>query len=136
MKRITFIAVAFAALSLSSVASPGSAQDYPSKPVTLVIPFAPGGAADIIARLVAEKMSAALGQTIVIDNRPGAGGSLAAGLVAKAAPDGYTLLFVTAGHAGIGALYPSLAFDPVKDFMAISHVASSPIVVVVNETSG
>lgn len=135
MKRIIFIAAALAALFLPGTASRVNAQDYPSKPITLVIPFAPGGAADIIARLVAEKMSAALGQTVVIDNRPGAGGSLAAGLVAKAAPDGYTLLFVTAGHAGIGALYPSLTFDPVKDFTAISHVASSPIVVVVNETS-
>lgn len=135
MKRISLAAALLAALTLSFAASKGSAQDYPAKSITLVIPFAPGGAADLIARLVAEKMSTALGQTVVVDNRPGAGGSLAAGLVAKAAPDGYTLLFVTAGHAGIGALYPSLTFDPVKDFAPVTHVASSPIVVVVNQAS-
>ncbi|MBI2740899.1 MAG: tripartite tricarboxylate transporter substrate binding protein [Rhodospirillales bacterium] len=135
MKRFSLVAALFAALTLSFAASGGNAQDYPSKPITLVIPFAPGGSSDLIARLVSEKMTAALGQTIVIDNRPGAGGSLAAGLVAKAPPDGYTLLFVAAGHAGIGALYPSLTFDPVKDFAPVTHVASSPIVVVVNQAS-
>jgi tripartite-type tricarboxylate transporter receptor subunit TctC len=113
----------------------GRAQQYPSKPITMVIPFAPGGASDVVARLIAQKAAVALGQQIVIDSRPGAGGTVAAGIVAKAPADGHTLLFIAASHAGIGALYPSLTFDPVADFVPVIYVASSPTVIVVNGPS-
>ena len=101
----------------------------------MVIPFAPGGASDVVARILAQKAGAALGQQIIVDSRPGAGGTVAAGIVAKAPADGYTLLFIAASHAGIGALYPSLTFDPVADFVPVIYVASSPTVIVVNGPS-
>lgn len=111
------------------------AQNYPSRPITLVNPFAPGGGADVVARLLAEEVRPLLGQTILVENRPGAGGSVAAGAVARASADGYQLLFVTAGHAGLGALYPSLQFDPLNDFTPVIGVTKSPIVVAVSEKS-
>lgn len=128
MAVMTAMATLFAGAS-------GWAQQYPSKPITMVIPFAPGGASDVVARILAQKAGAALGQQIIIDSRPGAGGTVAAGIVAKAPADGYTLLFIAASHAGIGALYPSLTFDPVADFVPVIYVASSPTVIVVNGPS-
>lgn len=111
------------------------AQAYPNKPITLMNPFAPGGGADVVARLLAEELRPLLGQTVLVENRPGAGGSVAAGAVARADADGYQLLFVTAGHAGMGALYPSLPFDPLNDFTPVIGVTRSPIVVAVSENS-
>ena len=109
------------------------AQDYPNKPVRIVVPFAPGGATDVLARLVGEKLSASLGQQFVIDNKPGAGGNIGTGLVAKAEPDGYTLLMGTVGtHAINASIYPSLPYDPVKDFAPVTLVATVPNVLVVN----
>jgi tripartite-type tricarboxylate transporter receptor subunit TctC len=107
-----------------------AAQDYPAKPVTLVVGFAPGGSADILARLLAEKLTSSLKQQVIVDNRPGAGGTIAAAAVAKAPADGHTLLFVTSGHAGSGALYPKLSYDPIKDFVPVAKVGASPVVVV------
>lgn len=106
------------------------AQSYPSKPVRLVVGFAPGGSADILARLVAQKMSVALGQQVIVDNKPGAGATIATSAVAEAPADGYTLLFVTSGHAGSTALYPKLAYDTVKSFAPIAKVGASPVVIV------
>jgi tripartite-type tricarboxylate transporter receptor subunit TctC len=111
------------------------AQTYPSRPITLLVPFAPGGGADVVARLLGEKVGQGLGQNIVVDNRPGAGGTVAASAVARAEADGHTLLFVTAGHAGIGALYPKLPFDPVSSFAPVIGLITSPVVVVVNAQS-
>lgn len=131
--RLVFEAILW--LSTASVMASATAQAYPSKPVTLLVPFSPGGPANVVARLLAQKLTPDLGQTMVVDNRPGAGGTIAAAAVAKAVPDGYTLLFVTAGHAGVRALYPSLPFDPVKDFTPVIGLATSPIVIVVNAKS-
>lgn len=121
-----------AASALTCIAATAGAQStaWPSKPVTLVVGFAPGGSADVLARAIGEKLHAALGQPIVIDNKPGAGGTIAAAAVAGAAPDGNTLLFVTSGHAGSGALY-NLRYDPVKSFVPVIKAAASPVVVVV-----
>lgn len=129
-------AVAVATWVAGAVVAPNAhPQAYPSKPVHLIVPFAAGGPADIVARLLGQRIAPDLGQPVVVENRPGAGGTIAAAAVAKAPPDGYTILFVTAGHAGTAALYPSLPFDPVKDFAPVVGVAASPIVIVVNANS-
>jgi tripartite-type tricarboxylate transporter receptor subunit TctC len=118
----------------AALALPRSArsQAWPSKPIRLVIPFPAGGATDIIGRLLAQKLGAALGQQVVVDNRPGAGGSLGSDVVAKAAPDGHTLLLATSSTHSIGpALNPKLPYDAFKDFAPVGHVASAPSVLVV-----
>ena len=106
------------------------AQEYPTRPVSLVVGFAPGGSADILARLVAQKLSEALKQQVIVENKPGAGGTIAAAQVAKAQPDGHTLLLVTSGHAGSGALYSKLTYDPAKSFTPVIKLAASPVVIV------
>ncbi len=111
--------------------APRAGLAWPSKPVRLVHGFIAGGSVDITARLVAAPMAEILGQQVVVDGRPGAGGTAAAGLIAKAEPDGYTLFLMASGHATSPALYRSLPYDPVRDFTMISLVASNPFVVAV-----
>lgn len=113
---------------------PGFAQGaWPNKPVRIVVPFAPGGTTDILARAMAPELSRALGQTFIVDNKPGAGGNVGADLVAKSAADGYTLLMGTVGTHGINqSLYPKMPFDPIKDFSPVTLVAGVPNVVVMN----
>ncbi len=106
---------------------------WPSRPVRILVPFPPGGTTDILARAIAPELSKALGQSVVVDNRPGAGGNLGADLVAKSAPDGYTLLMGTVGTHGINkSLYARLPYDPQKDFAPITLVAGVPNVMVMN----
>ncbi|MCS6766558.1 MAG: tripartite tricarboxylate transporter substrate binding protein [Candidatus Protistobacter heckmanni] len=105
---------------------------WPTKPVTLVVTYPPGGGADVMARLVAPKMAEALGQQIVIDNRPGAGGQIGAAIVAKAAPDGYTLMLDASSFAVNPFLYPKLPYDSLKAFRPIGVIALFPNVVLVN----
>jgi len=123
-----------AALALIALASAGgaSAQTWPAKPVRIVVPFTPGGGLDIQARLFGKKFYETLGQTFVIENRTGAGGLIGAEAVARAAPDGYTVLFSSASLAVNVSLYKKLAFDPVKDFDPVSWVSSVPLVLVVH----
>jgi len=113
------------------LALPAFAQQFPARPVRLVVGFAPGGGTDIIARLVAQKLGERWSQPVVVDNRPGASGNIGAELVARAAPDGYTLLMAFSSHASNAAL-SKLPFDINKDFTSISHVASGPAVVIAN----
>ena len=113
-------------------AAPIVAQNYPSKPIRILVPFVPGGATDILARLVGQNLTQAWGQQVVIDNRPGANGIVAADLTAKAAPDGYTLLFVAIGHAINPLLQKNLPYDTEKDFTAISLAAVLPLIVTVH----
>jgi tripartite-type tricarboxylate transporter receptor subunit TctC len=106
---------------------------WPNKPVRIIVPFAPGGTTDILARAIAPELSKAFGQSFVVENRAGAGGNLGADAVAKSAADGYTLLMGTVGTHGINkALYPSLSYNPVKDFAPITLVADVPNVMVMN----
>lgn len=109
------------------------ADDFPGKPIRIVVPFPPGGATDAAARLVATKMSEKWGQPVVVDNRAGAGGNVGSDLVAKSAPDGYTLVMgVTGSHAINTSLYSKMPYDPVADFVPISQVAVVPNVLVVH----
>jgi tripartite-type tricarboxylate transporter receptor subunit TctC len=111
-----------------SVAQP--AETYPSKPIRFILPFPPGGGTDILGRLIAERLSASLGQPVVIDNRGGAGGNLGAAEAARAAPDGYTILLAATTLAISPSLYSKLGFDPQKDFAPISLVATVPNVMI------
>ncbi|BDB27243.1 tripartite tricarboxylate transporter substrate binding protein [Cupriavidus sp. P-10] len=122
----------FAALMLSFCSAVAGAQDYPAKPISLIIPFSPGGTNDIVGRLVAKDMTSALKQSIVPENRPGASGTIGANYVAKASADGYTLLVTDLSFAMAPGLFAHLPFDPVKDFSHITTVASVPFVMVVN----
>ncbi|MGH8617660.1 MAG: tripartite tricarboxylate transporter substrate binding protein [Burkholderiales bacterium] len=106
------------------------AQDYPVRSVRVVVPFPAGGGSDIIARVTAQKLSGALGQQFVIDNRAGASGNIASEIVAKAPPDGYTLLFANSSLAIAPAMFQKLPFDPIRDFVPISMVSSYPFVLV------
>ena len=127
------ISLLFALLGALLLPGLSSAQSYPSKPIRLVVPFPAGGPTDIVARPLAILLGENLKQQIVIDNRGGAGGSIGADLVAKSAPDGYTLLMGTVGTNAInGSLYKQLAYDTIKDFTPIALVASAPVVIVVN----
>ena len=109
-----------------------SAQGYPAKPVRMVVAFPPGGSTDLSARALGEKLSAALGQPFVIENKPGASGNIGAESVAKSAPDGYTLLMAATSFATAPAFFPQLGWDPVKDFAPVSMVATVPIILVVH----
>jgi tripartite-type tricarboxylate transporter receptor subunit TctC len=109
-----------------------SAQPYPDRPVKMVVPFAPGGATDIIARTVAQKLSERVGQAVVVENKPGAGTTVGNAEVAKAKPDGYTLLFAPTPFVISQVVYPSLPYDPRKEFAPVALLATSPFILVVN----
>ena len=125
------------ALALCAVAAPAAfAQTYPSKPIRLVVPFPAAGATDLFARTLSQKMGEKLGTTIVIDNKPGAGGAIGSDLAAKAPADGYTLLLATTSTHSIGpAINPRLPYDTVRDFTPIAHVGDAPSIMLVPNTS-
>jgi tripartite-type tricarboxylate transporter receptor subunit TctC len=128
-----------AALVLASPAlAPAQSTDkWPTRPITYVVPFTPGGSTDVIGRIIAQKLGEALGQPVIVDNKPGAAGALGAGFVAKAKPDGYTLFGGTIStHAINASLYKNLPYDPVKDFDPISLVAFLPNVLIVDPNLG
>jgi tripartite-type tricarboxylate transporter receptor subunit TctC len=122
-----------AGLLLASHAA--QAENYPSKPVRILVPYAAGGAVDVLARTLGQALGKTWGQQPVIDNRPGAGGIIASEVLARSAPDGYTLILVASGHPLNQFIYPSVPYDTFKDFTAISEVASSPLAVVVAKDS-
>ena len=116
-----------------AAAGPVHAQTYPAKPVRIIVPFPPGGGTDIVARAVAQKLGDSLGETFVVDNRGGAGGTIGSEAAAKSAPDGYTLGVATSSTHGVApSLYPRLGYDPVKDFAPVTLVATTPFVLVVH----
>jgi len=114
------------------IAIPCAAQTYPSGPLRIVSPYPPGGGTDILSRTIGQKLNERLGQPVVVDNRAGANGTLGAALVAKAPPDGQTMLIVPAGYAANPALYKSLPYDQARDLAPVSHLASGPLVLVVH----
>ena len=109
------------------------ADSFPSKPIRIIVPYPPGGGNDVLARMFAPELSKVLGQSVIVENRPGAGGSMGSASVAKSAPDGYTLLIInTVPHTASAGIYPKLGYDPVKDFAGVALVASNPYVIAVN----
>lgn len=120
-------------LAAFCAAAPGSVsgQGYPSRPIRLVVPFSPGAGTDAISRILAQKLAESLGQSIVVDNRPGAGGTIGTEIVAKAQGDGYILLFAPAAHAINPSIYPKLGYDTEKDLIPVSIAASLPVVLAV-----
>jgi tripartite-type tricarboxylate transporter receptor subunit TctC len=134
MARSIGVFAAFAALMITP-ATPFAQEAYPSKPVHLLVPFPPGGAVDIVARTLSDELSRHWGQPIVVENRPGAGGTIAEAVAAKAKPDGYTLILVASGHATAPYLYPDLPYDPLRDFTPLTLVGSSPNMLLVRADS-
>src|SRR6202035_3112965 len=136
MPRNAIVRVLFAASLALTLSVAVRAEDYPSRPIMLVVPYPPGGGNDVIARIVAARMSAALGREIVVENHGGAGGTIATRQVARAAPDGYTLLVATSSLAINSAIYANVGYDPRKDFSPIGLMAKSQNVLLVNASLG
>ncbi|HXX07600.1 MAG TPA: tripartite tricarboxylate transporter substrate binding protein [Pseudolabrys sp.] len=136
MRRREFIALlGSVTLWPLSTQAQSSASDYPNHPITLIVPYAPGGGNDVVARAVADPMSKSLGQPVVIENRGGAGGSVGTRQVAKSPPDGYTLGLGGTGTLAVDpTLYPNVGYDPRKDFAPIGLIATTPLIVLVNES--
>ncbi len=135
MKRTTLLTAV--AVAMASLVSPSFAQDkWPSKPITYVVPFPAGGTTDILARIISQKLGPALSTTVIVDNRPGAGGNIGSDFVSKAAPDGYTILGGTiSSHAINVSLYPKLPYDPVKSFSPVALIGTNANVLVVSAAS-
>ena len=124
------IASGVAVVALAAISAASSAQGYPNKSIRLVVPFPAGGPTDVIARAVAQKLTESMGQQVVIDNRGGSGGNIGADIVAKSAPDGYTLLMAIVSHAINASLYSKLPYDTVKDFAPITRTGSATIIMI------
>ena len=132
-RRALLAATAGATLTAAMPNGARAQATYPNRPVRVIVPFAPGGATDILGRLIAGHLQEALGQPFVVENRSGGGGNIGSDLVAKAAPDGYTLLIGAAGNIGINpGLFPNMPYDPVRDLAPISLMASTPNILVVH----
>ena len=131
MNRLAFLKLLLGAV-LAAAGSPSQAAEWPERTITLVVPLAPGGSTDTIARMLAEKLSRELGQTVIVDNRPGAGGNIGAAQVVRAAPDGYTLLMATSTLATNVSLYKNMGFDPRISLVPIAQVTLIPNVLVIN----
>jgi tripartite-type tricarboxylate transporter receptor subunit TctC len=129
--------LALAALVMASASGQVAAQDkWPSKPITYIVPFPAGGTTDTLARIIGQKLSVAVGQPVVVDNKPGAGGNIGSDFVARAKPDGYTILGGTiSSHAINVSLYPKLPYDPVKSFVPITMIGTNPLVLIVPPNS-
>jgi tripartite-type tricarboxylate transporter receptor subunit TctC len=123
-----------ALLALASAPTDVHAQAYPTKPIRLLVPYAPGGATDITARVFGPRLTESLGQQVIVDNRPGANGLIATGLMTKSAPDGYTLMLVDSAHGANPALYAKMPYDTLKDIAAINYVTQMPCLLLVHPT--
>jgi len=135
MHRLIILVVA-ALLAALPVALPAVAQTWPDKPVHIIVPFTPGSATDVVARAVTAVMTRNLGQPVIVENRPGAGGTIGAGQVAKAAPDGHTLLANSSAHTVNPAIFPSMTFNTVRDLPAVTLLAQQPNILVASPSKG
>jgi len=122
--------------SLVSFVAPASAQTYPAHPIKIIVPFGPGGFTDVVARILQKELGAGIGQPVVIENRSGAGSTIGTALVAKAEPDGYTLVMISTTHVISPHLYREMQYDPVKDFTPITKLGEGPYVLVVHPSLG
>lgn len=137
MRRRGLVGAVLGCLSIVSPLSVSAADAWPSRPIRMVVPFAPGGTTDLLARIVAEGLAKSVGQSVIVENKGGAGGNLGAADVARAQPDGYTLMMGTPGPLAINPyVYANLSFRPEKDFEAVSYVADVPNVILTNPASG
>lgn len=133
MNRRHLLALGLSGLALPWILRPAAAEEsWPSRPMRLIVPFPPGSASDTLARELSAKVTEAIGQTMVVENRPGAGGTIGTDVVAKAAPDGGTFLMATAAHTITAATYPKLPFSPKADFEPVTRLLSTPLVLVVH----
>jgi len=133
LRDICTVAAVVATLGVAALPGSAMAQAYPTKAIRLVVPFPPGGFSDIYARVLSTEMAKTFGQAVVVDNKPGAGGNIASDMVAKSAPDGYTLVMGTIGtHAINATLFPNLSYDPIKDFAPVAFVVDAEGLLVVN----
>lgn len=132
LTSVSLTSVITAGVVALCISSPLQAQSYPSKSITIVVPTAPGGANDAMARIIAQNLSTKLGQPVIVENKAGANGAIASEFVARATPDGYTLMFGYIGTHGINPVLQKLRYDPIKNFEPITMVATSPTLVVVN----
>lgn len=133
MKPVHKSALLGIALALAlGAAGTASAQGYPNKPVKLIVPFAPGGFTDVVARILGQKLSVAMGQQFIIENKAGAGSTIGTDFVAKAAPDGYTLVMISTTHVISPWIYKTMPYDPIKSFTVVSKLVDSPYVLLVN----
>ena len=136
MQRRNLFVSLVAATAIAALPGIALAQAWPSKPITYIVPFPPGGTTDVLARILGQKLGAALGTTIVVENKPGAGGNVGSEFVAKAAPDGYTIMGGTISSHSINvSLYPKLPYDPVTSFQPITLIGTNPNILVVNASS-
>ena len=137
MLRRSALAAVLIAVAMAAAPSPARAQsNYPTRTITLIVPFAAGGPTDIIARILAQSLSQSLGQSVIVDNRPGGGGNPGMALVARAIPDGHTLLLTSTAIAVNPGLFENLPYDPIKDFAPISELVNAPNVLFVKPDSG
>src|SRR6516162_7368847 len=134
--RRQFLRLAAGVAALPAVSRFARAQAYPTRPVRMIVPLTAGSAADILARQLATKMSESWSQSVVVENRPGAGTTMGTDVVAKAAPDGHTLLINSAAYAASAAIYTKLPYDPIKDLIPISQIATAPVIVVAAPSLG
>ena len=136
MRSVVRIASVLAAITCAAVSLPVSAQDWPTKPIRILVGFGPGGGTDIVARLLAQPLSELLGQPVVVENKPGAAGTTATDTLAKSAKDGTTAVLLSGGHSVAAVMYKSLPYDSVKDIEPVSMVATAAFAIAANKDSG
>ena len=127
---------AFALATLLALAFPAHAQPYPSRPIRIVVPFGPGGFTDVVARILQKELGASIGQPVIVENKPGAGSTIGTSEVAKAKPDGYTLVMISTTHVITPHLYKEMPYDPIKDFTPVMKLGEGPYVLVVHPSLG
>ena len=132
LPRRRFLHLAAGAAALPAVSRMVMAQAYPSRPVRIIVPFAPAGPVDVVARLIAQKLSESLGKQFVVENQAGAGGNIGMGNAAKATPDGYTVLFVSSSYVVNPSLYSRVPYDPIRDFSPITVAGAVPNALIVH----